>query len=79
MVRELKDGEIVKAFGEVKVVVREFVRKFVKKVKVKKGGDGDEGVEAKQDPGPEGEGNDDKSKETGTKRENEALSHEQLL
>ena len=38
-VRELKDGEIVRAFGEVKVVIREFVRKFVKKVKVKKGGE----------------------------------------
>ena len=38
-VRELKDGDILKAFGEVKVVVRESVRKFVEKVKVKKGGD----------------------------------------
>ena len=37
-VRELKDGDILEAFGEVKVVVRESVRKFVEKVKVKRDG-----------------------------------------
>ena len=34
-VRELKDGDILKAFGEVKAVVRGSVRNFVEKVKVK--------------------------------------------
>ena len=35
-VGELKDGDIFKAFGEVKAVVRGSVRNFVEKVKVKK-------------------------------------------
>ena len=35
-VGELKDGDILKAFGEVKAVVRGSVRVFVEKVKVKK-------------------------------------------
>ena len=35
-VRELKDGVILKAFGEVKAVVKGSVKNFVKKVKVKK-------------------------------------------
>ena len=34
-VRELKDGDILKAFGEVKAVVRGSVRNFVEKVQVK--------------------------------------------
>ena len=38
-VREFKDGVILKAFGEVKAVVRGSVGSFVEKVKVKRYGE----------------------------------------